>query len=176
MTDEERAEHKRREAEIDSMLPTPEQRLTRWEEAWRDGAVPQRPLLVVPAYLQWAPEIPPLVIPEHIEHAHHAADGMTREQYVALHDGPRARLLRWHKGACALCWNVMPLMEDHDHDTGLVRGYLCGSCNTREGFAGDIMPFAVYRAFPPTRMLGLEIRYINPITGEPDYGNPRRTR
>ena len=40
----------------------------------------------------------------------------------------------WQDGRCALCgFRYGPLVEDHCHTTGLVRGYLCRSCNTTEG-------------------------------------------
>ena len=40
----------------------------------------------------------------------------------------------WQDGRCALCgFRDGPLVEDHCHMTGLVRGYLCRSCNTTEG-------------------------------------------
>lgn len=42
----------------------------------------------------------------------------------------------WQDGRCALCGFRDRLVEDHDHDTGLVRGMLCQSCNTTEGFSG----------------------------------------
>lgn len=40
----------------------------------------------------------------------------------------------WQDGRCALCgFRDRSLVEDHCHDTGLVRGYLCRSCNVTEG-------------------------------------------
>lgn len=42
-------------------------------------------------------------------------------------------LARWQDGRCAICGRVRDLVCDHDHATGLVRGWLCNSCNTTEG-------------------------------------------
>lgn len=41
----------------------------------------------------------------------------------------------WHDGRCAWCGTARAhkIVTDHCHMTGLVRGMLCGGCNTREG-------------------------------------------
>ena len=46
------------------------------------------------------------------------------------------------KGKCACCGIrqnelTMRFAVDHDHDTGLIRGLLCGNCNTGIGKLGD---------------------------------------
>lgn len=81
-------------------------------------------------------------------------------------------LARWQDGRCAICGKVRDLVCDHDHATGLVRGWLCQSCNAREGANEDPDTiFARYRERPPSAILGLTIRYLNPVTGE--YAAPQ---
>lgn len=47
-------------------------------------------------------------------------------------------LWSWHDGRCASCGrNTSDLVTDHCHMTGLVRGLLCRSCNSCEGWQGD---------------------------------------
>jgi hypothetical protein len=40
-------------------------------------------------------------------------------------------------GVCPICEQERPLVQDHDHATGLVRGRLCRSCNSRIGRLGS---------------------------------------
>ncbi len=44
-------------------------------------------------------------------------------------------------GVCACCGGVNEngknLSVDHDHDTGVIRGLLCNTCNVAIGYAGD---------------------------------------
>lgn len=76
---------------------------------------------------------------------------------------PLVALREWQAGRCAMCGDVDALVEDHAHDTGLTRGWLCRSCNTREGLPlyRDNGPhvFTYYRRRPPTAILGLTIVY-----------------
>lgn len=59
--------------------------------------------------------------------------GITLEAYEAL--------LEAQDGCCAVCGTrptkKMSLCVDHDHETGLIRGLLCGSCNKGIGLLGD---------------------------------------
>jgi hypothetical protein len=76
-------------------------------------------------------------------------------------------LYHWQDGRCAICGHRRDLVEDHDHRTGLVRGYLCRGCNTQEGVYGSCDSlFGRYRQRHPTSMLGLRIRYWDPIANE----------
>lgn len=109
-------------------------------------------------------------------------NGCTPEQVEVLWDLERAAealvgdeagvLARWHNGRCAICGKERELVCDHDHATGLVRGWLCHSCNTTEGtnFEPDTI-FARYRERYPAAILGLSLRYLDPVTGE--HAQPR---
>jgi hypothetical protein len=78
-----------------------------------------------------------------------------------------ALLSYWQAGRCAICGSRPAPVEDHDHRTALTRGYLCRSCNTREGiYRGGDNVFTRYRECHPTKLLGLTIRYVDPYTGE----------
>lgn len=60
--------------------------------------------------------------------------GLTAEQYNEMH----AR----QKGCCAICLRHATevkngLAVDHDHETGRIRGLLCGECNAGIGMLGD---------------------------------------
>ena len=72
-------------------------------------------------------------------------------------------LREWHEWQCAICGCLYPEYEDHDHGTGLVRGYLCRSCNTREG-RSDAALYRNFRERNPASMLGIRVEYWNPYT------------
>lgn len=46
-------------------------------------------------------------------------------------------LIAEHDNICALCSRVGPLVVDHNHKTGKVRGMLCQTCNKALGMLGD---------------------------------------
>jgi hypothetical protein len=84
-----------------------------------------------------------------------------------------ALLSWWQQGRCAICGRPDNyLVDDHDHATGMIRGYLCTSCNTREGVTkGETVgPFARYRDRPPTAILGIRLRYWDAFRSE--YARP----
>lgn len=66
---------------------------------------------------------------------------------------------------CAICGARFNLVEDHDHHTGLVRGNLCRSCNIKEGWGAESVPFVKYRQRPPAAILGVKVRYWSPFHG-----------
>lgn len=66
----------------------------------------------------------------------------------------------YDQGRCAICGLADNKIEDHDHETGFVRGWLCRSCNTAEGrnrYSGGI--WARYRLRYPYLILGITERY-----------------
>ena len=79
-------------------------------------------------------------------------------------------LYEWQGGRCATCGRRDDLVVDHDHITGLVRGYLCKGCNVREGtykagwaqhhgYRESDTLFGKYRELHPTKMLGVNFWY-----------------
>jgi hypothetical protein len=73
----------------------------------------------------------------------------------------------WQKGRCAVCGRkTHRTVTDHDHSTGLVRGFLCYSCNTYESHGGQLA-FDRYRHVNPASVCGVEFLYAEPIPPAP---------
>ena len=67
-------------------------------------------------------------------------------------------MIEWHRGRCAICGvNHRPTVKDHDHSTGVIRGFLCYGCNTREG--GEGLVFDRYRELHPAIIFNVKKRY-----------------
>ncbi|MET9347693.1 endonuclease domain-containing protein [Streptomyces termitum] len=94
--------------------------------------------------------------------------GLLQETADVLAGSDQEILKAWQAGRCAVCGETgRRLVLDHDHETGLVRGWLCVSCNTREGLAvGPGSVFTRYRERSPAVILGLAVRYRDPLTGQ----------
>lgn len=65
-----------------------------------------------------------------------------RSTRYGLKSGEYEQILAAQDGGCAICGgpptgNHTRLAVDHDHDTGRVRGLLCGNCNSILGLARD---------------------------------------
>lgn len=76
-----------------------------------------------------------------------------------------AFLVQWQAGRCGIC-GERAACEDHDHVTGLTRGWLCSGCNTQE--ARRTTPTSVYarwRACPASAVLGVRVEYGPPEPG-----------
>lgn len=83
----------------------------------------------------------------------------------------RIAFVAWHGRRCAVCgFHRLRLVEDHNHDTGLIRGLLCRSCNGKEPHDHGL--FRKYRERPPAQILGIGLRYWDPWHG---YAQPRDT-
>jgi hypothetical protein len=63
------------------------------------------------------------------------ANTLKRQYGMTLEDEQRMRLEQ--NGACAICGEVVNLVVDHDHETGVVRGLLCNACNSALGYFRD---------------------------------------
>lgn len=87
------------------------------------------------------------------------------------HDDDRSAFRAWHSGRCAVCgYRDARLVDDHDHETGLIRGLLCRSCNGREPYDDGL--FRKYRERPSAQILGIRLRYWDPFRG---WALPRDT-
>ena len=55
------------------------------------------------------------------------------EPYLGSDNPLHDPMSHWQDGRCGLCGFRESLVVDHCHDTGLIRGLLCRSCNTTDG-------------------------------------------
>ena len=116
---------------------------------------------------QWNPECWNWTVPD-LSHL------LGSDPLLVENEAERA-LREWQAGRCAMCGEVEPLFTDHDHKTGLVRGLLCHSCNGLEGVQhGANTPLGRYRQKSPAIMLGITVRYFDPILGR--YAEPEAER
>lgn len=97
------------------------------------------------------------VAPEHL-----AAASICPESHAHL------LLWNWQQGMCAVCARPAqagrPLVRDHCHASGLIRGLLCQRCNVGEGHTASglkrpIAAFDGYRARYPALMIALRARH-----------------
>ena len=56
-------------------------------------------------------------------------DSIIKEAQIAQTESSYLR-----EGECLVCLEFVPLVWDHDHETGEPRAWLCSSCNSAEGF------------------------------------------
>lgn len=126
---------------------------------------------LIPACWRWPVPVDPLADARVAALAD--ADALGYHAVYSEESAASDALTIWHADRCAVCEiSRVPLVDDHDHITGLVRGRLCHSCNTREG-VGDDPVFDLYRRLPPAAILGVQVRYYSPVTG---YARPEPTQ
>lgn len=99
------------------------------------------------------------------EHRRRAAEARMCPDPDRAYDLAWELLADWQDDRCAISGGYADRL-DHDHKTGLVRGWLCHNCNVSEGHS-DIPGgrFERYRAKNPASILGISIRYYSPFTG-----------
>ncbi|MGW2048518.1 endonuclease domain-containing protein [Streptomyces sp. NPDC001858] len=125
-----------------------------------------------PVCWSWAPEIP---LDRIADEYGWSADDFTPRFRERDEQALRVALAAWHGRRCAVCgFHGLRLVDDHDHDTGLIRGLLCRSCNGRE--PPDDGLFRKYRDRPPAEILDIRLRYWDHFHGwaEPRAINPNR--
>ncbi|MDA1384348.1 MULTISPECIES: endonuclease domain-containing protein [Glycomyces] len=67
----------------------------------------------------------------------------------------------WQDGRCAVCGVYADLVLDHNHGNGLVRGWICRSCNSREGSPHDNSEVMKnFRTRNPASILGIRISFF----------------
>lgn len=72
-------------------------------------------------------------------------------------------MINWQRGRCAICGKrPLRLVTDHDHETGLIRGFLCQSCNALEGYNPNWDINIRYRERSPAIICGVVATYYDP--------------
>lgn len=86
------------------------------------------------------------------------AHGRMVERTYGINEELYEKLYEYQEGHCALCHHTgksKRLAVDHDHDTGEIRGLLCGPCNKLLGRIRDNVQYFAngihYLACPPAR-------------------------
>ncbi|MGP4052069.1 endonuclease domain-containing protein [Streptomyces sp. 2A115] len=101
-------------------------------------------------------------------HGYEVRIDIPEPERVRLRERDRARLLvTWQADRCAACGHRSPgdLVADHCHQSGLLRGLLCGICNTAEGSAPPRHPcWLSYRALTPALILGVHLPYTRAVS------------
>lgn len=62
---------------------------------------------------------------------------LSRKRKYGLHPDQYSRMLEDQNYTCAICFTAEPLLVDHCHKSGRVRGLLCKRCNTILGLVKD---------------------------------------
>lgn len=88
----------------------------------------------------------------------------------------------WQEGRCAFCgWDGDRLVRDHDHDTDLIRGLLCGPCNTYEPYGlgnawklyrQGVNPaniLAIHELYEPMNLTIMDRAYIRHRDSDPEW-------
>lgn len=54
-----------------------------------------------------------------------------------LDEDTAKKLVKDRVGCCQICGNIKPLVVDHCHNSGNVRGFICSACNSVLGYSKD---------------------------------------
>jgi hypothetical protein len=72
----------------------------------------------------------------HKANKEHVKDMEYRRTYGISLDDYKKMMIK-QEGFCLICNEAKPLVVDHDHKTGKVRGLLCNNCNRALGYLKD---------------------------------------
>ena len=131
-----------------------------------------------PACWKWAPPAPEK--PEAVRRRMYA-ESLKYAGGIMPHPETVRRVLmvKWQRDRCAVCGQKpATLVRDHCHWSNLFRGFICRSCNTREGITGDPV-FGLWAERNPAIIFNIKVlqyRRWNPLSGRrgpdqpPHYG------